>query len=321
MKPFRPDLFIVLISLAAFTGCTKSPESFSEDLHQYLLVYNVGMNSETDDYDVWTIDPISKEANNITQHPDVAWTYSTINEDILFISDRDTCSRCYYLYRMNGFGQNISKISNYRLRDSWMNTRFNGTEIIISSHRTIDSIFLVIDTMGNIVSRIPAGLPSASDPAFSPDGSLIAFRGGTKRSKREEGYEEAIYRMNANGSNMQKLTSYPAQDTSAPWYAYKAGPPKWHPSGQYITFQSFQNGKYSLYAVSRTGTRQWKLTDLDWEEGWHEWSPKGRFLAIEVFDKNEEQFHIGLLDWGSKEFTILTDTIYQYQQAPVFLRK
>lgn len=54
-------------------------------------------------------------------------------------------------------------------------------------------------------------------------------------------------------------------------------------------------------------------------EGWHDWSPDGRWLAVELFDDEQTQFHIGLMDGGTKEMKILTDTAYPYQQAPVFV--
>jgi TolB protein len=45
-----------------------------------------------------------------------------------------------------------------------------------------------------------------------------------------------------------------------------------------------QNGKYSLYSVSLDGQKQWKLTNNPQNEGWHSWSPDGKWLAIELFD-------------------------------------
>ncbi|MBT8218909.1 MAG: PD40 domain-containing protein, partial [Bacteroidia bacterium] len=122
------------------------------------------------------------------------------------------------------------------------------------------------------------------------------------------------------GSNSLQLTQYPASDTTAEWFAYKAGPPRWHPTENYITYQSKQNGKYSLYAVTPDGQKHWKLTDNAQDEGWHDWSPDGRWLAIELFDSEQTQFHIGLMNWETKELNILTDTTYQYQQAPVFVK-
>ena len=76
-----------------------------------------------------------------------------------------------------------------------------------------------------------------------------------------------------------------------------------------------------MNAVSLDGTKQWKLTTNKENEGWHEWSPDGKWLAIELFNNDQTQFHIGLMNWETKKMKILTDTTYKYQQAPNFVEK
>lgn len=75
-----------------------------------------------------------------------------------------------------------------------------------------------------------------------------------------------------------------------------------------------------MYAITPGGDQR-KLTDNPQNEGWHDWSPDGNWLAIEFFDDQQSQFHIGLMDMNSKSVQILTDTTYKYQQAPVFVYK
>jgi len=50
--------------------------------------------------------------------------------------------------------------------------------------------------------------------------------------------------------------------------------------------------------------KQWKLTERPEEEEWHDWSPDGKWLAVEVFDHDQTQFHIGLMNWETKEMKI-----------------
>ena len=50
----------------------------------------------------------------------------------LFISGRDTCRRCYLLYEMDADGGNLRKVSDIRLADSWMSSRKDGTELIVT---------------------------------------------------------------------------------------------------------------------------------------------------------------------------------------------
>ncbi|CAN5224824.1 hypothetical protein BH20BAC1_BH20BAC1_21610 [soil metagenome] len=49
--------------------------------------------------------------------------------------------------------------------------------------------------------------------------------------------------------------------TQLPRFAYKAEPLKLHPTEHLVTYQSYQNGKHSLYAVALDGSKQLKLTE------------------------------------------------------------
>lgn len=305
--------FIVIV----LNGC-KAPESNINESARYLLAYNVGVNVEQDDYDVFVMNLDGSNKQNVTNHPDVAWSYISGKNKVYFISDRDTCKRCFYLYSVDPDGTDIQQISDVRLKDSWMGIR-NNEELIIKPHQSIDSSLYVINSQGYVIEKIHTGAIYSSNPSFSPDGETIAFSGSNKKSKREEGYREEIYKIGKDRSDIIKLTNYPESDTTAPWYAYKAGPPKWHPTENFISYQSYQNGKYSLYAVITDGSKQWKLTENSENEGWHDWSPDGFWLAIEVFNDAQNQFHIALMNWKTKELNILTDTTYIYQQSPSFI--
>lgn len=311
-------LSLLLGSAMCLSACRQNG---ALNLGDYVLAYNVAVDTEEDDYDIFKVDLLSGEKTNITQNPDVAWTYLAYDDHIFFISDRDTCVRCYFLYEMNVNGEGVRKITDFPLKDSWMGVRKHGSELIVNPSSKVDSVFYIINREGRILEKMQTGLPFAADPAFSPDGLRITFRGAHKRSKREADFNEAIYVMNTDGTGLKKLSKYPEGDTTAPWYAYKAGPPRWHPTEDFISYQSFQDGKYSLYAVTPDASRQWKLTGNDQEEGWHDWSPDGRWLALEVFDSAQTKFDIMLMNWLGKSTRILTDHNYIYQQAPVFVRK
>ncbi|NKI25115.1 DUF5050 domain-containing protein [Arenibacter sp. 6A1] len=314
MKHFIPMLFSLFILLSC-----KSKKK--EPLKEYIIAYNVYVpdSIHDDNYDVFTMKMDGSDKRNITNHPDVAWTYLAHGDKIYFVSDRDTTARALFLYEMDHHGQEIKKISNFRLQDSWMGTRKQGQELIVVPHHTVDSLLYLINTKGEILKKINPGTPYFSDPSFSPDGEWIAFVGSNKKSKKEDGYQAEIYVVNTDGNGLKKLTNYPAADTSAEWYAFKAGPPRWHPTENFISFQSKQQGKYSLYAVSPDGKKQWRLTNNSQNEGWHSWSPDGKWLTMEVFDEKQDQFHIGLMNWTTKEMQVLTDTSFKFQQAPVFM--
>ncbi|KAA3662904.1 MAG: hypothetical protein DWQ10_01410, partial [Calditrichaeota bacterium] len=178
---------------------------------------------------------------NISNWKGLDWVYYAYKDKIYFISDRDTTHRIYFLYEMDGNGRNIRKISDRRLRDSWFSSRKNASEFIINPHKSVDSVFNIIDANGNLLSRLDPGLPYASDPLFSPNGEKVVFRGGMKKSKREKGFVDELYIINADGSDRKQLTHYPPNDTTAQWWAYKSGPPRWNQKENFISYQSIQN--------------------------------------------------------------------------------
>lgn len=322
MSKFKITLVIFISFLTLSCNQNKNTSLITkEPMDEYVIVYNVLVNDSTDNYDVFQMNFDGSNKKNITNLPGVEWTYFSDKDRMLFISDKDTCHRCFRLYQSNHKGENPKKISDILLADSWMSSRKKGAELIVKPHTNVDSAFYVIDLKGKILSRIETGLPYSGDPLFVNDGKQIVFRGGLTKSKLIEGFKEELYIMDDNGQNRKQLSHYPESDTTAGKFGYKSGTPKLHPTENYITYQSKQNGKYSLYAVSLDGRKQWKLTENEQNEGWHDWSPDGKWLAIELFDNDQTQFHIGLMNWESKEMKILTDTTYQYQQSPNFVIK
>lgn len=317
------NFLLFLLIAAFFISCVKKEQENSlNDIGEYAIAYNVLADSQNDNYEVFTMNIDGSEKRNITNLSGVEWTYYAYKDRLFFISDKDTCQRCvYHLYETNVKGESPRRIADLPLADSWMSSRKEGSEMIVRPNSKIDSAFYIIDLKGNLIQKLAVGLPYFSDPLFVNNGIQVVFRGGTKKSKREEGYKEALYLINVDGSGLKQLSHYPEADTTAPWWAYKAGPPKLHPTENFISYQSFQAGKYSLYAVTLDGSEQWKLTQNTENEGYHDWSPDGKWLALEVFDQDQTQFHIGLMDWQNKTLKILTDTTYVYQQSPVFVLK
>jgi serine/threonine-protein kinase len=102
-------------------------------------------------------------------------------------------------------------------------------------------------------------------PAPSPDGRRIAFM-----SRRDGNWE--IYIVNADGSNLQRLTNDPAED----------GLPTWSPDGKLIAFVSSRGESWAIWAMTPTASGQQLLfamqsspegfvgTDRNASRGWTE---------------------------------------------------
>lgn len=308
MKLFAFFVFLLSFSVSAFP--------------QYRIAFNVFQNQETDDYDVYSMNIDGSDRRNITNHKDVAWTYYAHKDRLFFISDRDACKRCFYLYEMKGDGSNVRKVSGLRLEDSWMGSRNNGAEMIVSARiddKVRMQLFVINTATGKFEQLTNEDGALFRDPIFSPDGKQIVYAYKPDRKSRE--ISEELWIMDADGTNRRQLTTYPKDDKTAEWHNYHAGPPRWVASRGFITYQSVQNGRSSLFAVTPDGKKQWKLTENKISEGWHDWSPDGKWIAIEsASDTDPKNYEIWLMNFDTKELKKLTDAaVNRFQQAPVFV--
>jgi len=297
-----------------FSACGKKADTTT-----LKIAYNVWENKETDDYEVYVMNLDGSGKKNITNHPDVAWVYYAWEDKLYFISDRDTCHRCFFLYEMDSEGNGIRKITSLQLEDSWMGSRLNGKEMVISGRIGSEmryQLFLIDIETGDFQQLTYDTTALHRDPVFTPDGRQVVF--AYKKDRKDRSTHEELWIIEADGKNPRQLTHYPPSDTTAEWNAYHAGPPRWHPGEQFFSYQSKQAGKYSLFAVTPEGQSYPRLTPLMQNEGWHDWSPDGKWLAIELFDDAQTTFDIYLMNWKSGFLRQLTDSD-QYEQAPVFV--
>ncbi|MGD8625274.1 MAG: LysM peptidoglycan-binding domain-containing protein [Anaerolineae bacterium] len=96
-----------------------------------------------------------------------------------------------------------------------------------------------------------------SDTAPAGQGSRVAFM-----SARDGNWE--IYRINMDGSGLQRLTENGAQD----------GLPTWSPDGNAIAFVSNRGGGWAIWVMNANGSNQRKLFDLGggYGSGEYEWT-------------------------------------------------
>lgn len=115
----------------------------------------------------------------------------------------------------------------------------------------------------------PARLATAPEgnfePSVSPDGKQVAFV-----SSREGDPE--IYVMNADGSNVRRLTAFHKEDWA----------PRWSPDGRWIAFLSSREGRSRVFVVRAdgTGTRAVSGSAPSGDEREAAWSPDGKHLAF-----------------------------------------
>ena len=285
------------------------------------IAFNTVVDQKADDYDVFVMNVDGAEFKNVTNHKDVAWTYYSIPGKLLFVSDRGACRRCYFLYESDLDGSSIRKVTNLQLEDSWMGSRNSGKELVVSGR--IDSrfryqLFIVERQTGSFRQLTNETASAFRDPTFSPDGKRIAYVYKKNRTDRAE--VEEMWIMNADGTGKRQLTTYPKDDPLAKDPGYHVGPPHWNAKYNFISYQSNQAGKQSIYAVSPDGKKQWKLTEGKLDEGWHDWSPDGEWLAFDSRDEATGRYEIMLMNYKTKDTKKVTGASgFKYHQAPVFI--
>ena len=165
---------------------------------------------------------------------------------------------------------------------------------------------------GTNVARLTSGRALEFDPAWSPDGTMIAFRHQAGDDSTTE-----IYVMKANGSGQRNLSSNRVPDWGPAWtpqglisYNHAQGGlgfrlavehpdgsgyhlvgrraveyPAWSPDGTRVAFMaqepgaSGNNPDYNVFVMNSDGSNVTRLTDTPGEDGWPAWSPEGTAIV------------------------------------------
>jgi Tol biopolymer transport system component len=122
---------------------------------------------------------------------------------------------------------------------------------------------------GSDVTSISCDSGKDIDPAWSPDGTRIAFA-----SDRDGGWD--VWVMNADGTDPVRLTDDPAADDH----------PSWSPDGTRIVFGSERDtakGTTDLWAMNADGSGQERLLAMPGNERYPDWSPDGKLIVFSHF--------------------------------------
>jgi TolB protein len=126
--------------------------------------------------------------------------------------------------------------------------------------------------------QIPGQLGQAGDNTrcdWSPKGNGIAFV-STRDTAAGAAANEEIYVMNADGSDVVRLTDVLGSDAN----------PAWSPKGDRIAFESNRDGRPEIYVMDADGSNQLRLTNFDTANPSNvsvtkpTWSPKGDRIAF-----------------------------------------
>jgi Tol biopolymer transport system component len=127
-------------------------------------------------------------------------------------------------------------------------------------------------------------------PAWSPDGTQLAFSSNRDAPPAGRTSQEDIYVMNADGSNMRRLTDADGEDSC----------PEWSPDGTKIAFLSTREtvGLGQIYVMDADGSNEMRVsTD---RAGCPTWTPDGTGLTYVDGESNPWRIYVVRLD-GSEQ--------------------
>jgi len=146
----------------------------------------------------------------------------------------------------------------------------DGTRIafVIADGGSSTGDIFVVNRDGSGLVQITFALELDDQPAWSPDGSRIAFR------SFRTGREGDIWLMGADGSDPVNLTPDPLPGV------WDERCPAWSPDGARLAFASNAGGNVDLWTMRADGSDQRRLTDTEDFDTEPAWSPDGTMIAF-----------------------------------------
>ena len=197
---------------------------------------------------------------------------------IAFTSGQDGSS---YIWVMNEDGSGRTRLTDGPAHvfqhDLNPDLSTDGSRIVFVSDRDVDYRewkLYVMNVDGTGLTRITDNIFSDSPPAWSPDGSRIAFHA----------YLDAnwdIYVINADGTGLTRLTHEPSDDLY----------PDWSPDGSRIVFTAIRGSDAGLYTIGADGSNPTRLTGFPGGRG-AAWSPDGSRIAFTSYADQEGEIYV-----------------------------
>lgn len=276
----------------------------------------VGFDAETQKQDVYTMNPDGTGVTNLTRrytdpdwsplgnaHGDPEWSPdgTRISFSGTALSDIGSCCSTN-VYVMDADGSNLRRLTNtpdsfegedtqatWAPDGSWLaftSTRSEGPHDPDNptSNSSDDREIYRMDADGTNEQQLTATSSRNSDeqPSISPDGTKIAFASNQHNTAFGVGPDQLdIYVMDADGTNVERLTTDAASNSPTLNLESRSQNPAWSPDGTRIAYESTRSGNNEIWVMNADGTGE--RINVSQHESWDSdpaWSPDGTRITF-----------------------------------------